>query len=461
MRFKQSFLDRELLYAETSGGRLRLASIFVPIYLETLLNCTIGTINTALISRVSETAVGAIGASNQLIEMYNTIFSVVVMGTTAVVSNHLGGERNRHAEAASTVSVVFAASLAIVLGVLLCLLRLPVLSLMHISQDLLPLTGTYYGFRTAFLVMPTTTTVLNALMRCYGYSRPGVYSGLLSNIVNLLGTLVSVRLLHDDLNAVILGVSISCVLGQASGLACSSLLFRCQRIRLRKPENYGVWNRNLLTMLKIGLPGAMSTMGYTISQTVTTSFVGSLGATLLSAKIFYSSVAFYCCMFSSSMGNANSVLIGYLCGQRLYDKADTVCYQLTRLTCVINLTLSCLLWLLRRQILLLFTTQEEILAMSTIVFAIDIVVEQSRARSQIYEYALRATGDTFFSMVGILISCWISGVGAAWLFGIRLRLGLPGIWIGFALDEMCRAFVTYGRWRSHRWIAINKKTIKQ
>ena len=197
-------------------------------------------------------------------------------------------------------------------------------------------------------------------------------------------------------------------------------------------------------------------MGFTISQTVSTSFIGSLGPVFLSAKVYFSTVTFYCCMFSSSLGNANSVLVGYLCGSRNYSRAIALCKQLTRITSASNLLLSCLLLLFRRPILALFTTQEEILSMALIVFSIDILVEQARAVSQIYEYALRSTGDTFFSMVGILASCWINGVGVAYLLGIRLGFGLPGIWVGFALDETCRALVTYGRWRSGRWIKKNQ-----
>lgn len=453
---KHSFLDRSLFSVQTSTHSIHLSKIFLPMYLETFFNCTLGTINTAIISRVSETAVGAIGASNQLIVMYTSLLSVIVMGATAVVSNYLGGSRLKEAHSASAVAIVFASVVSALFGLILALLRQPILVLMHIDESLLHLSMTYYGLRTLFLVIPTVTSVLNALMHCHGITRPAVYSGLISNIVNLTGSFLSVTLLRKNMQAVICGISISCIFGQVGALLCSFLLFRRHKITASFPNSLKIWLHHISTMLKIGVPGGMSTMGFTISQTVSTSFIGSLGPVFLSAKVYFSTVTFYCCMFSSSLGNANSVLVGYLCGSRNYSRAIALCAQLTRITSASNLLLSCLLLLFRRPILALFTTQEEILSMALIVFSIDILVEQARAVSQIYEYALRSTGDTFFSMVGILASCWINGVGVAYLLGIRLGLGLPGIWIGFALDETCRALVTYGRWRSGKWIEKNQ-----
>ena len=450
-------IDRSLFSVQTSTHSIRLSKIFLPMYLETLFNCTLGTLHTAIISGVSEDAVGAVGASNQLIVMYTSLFSVIVMGATTVVSNYLGGSRLREARAASTAALAFAAALSLGCGLLLALFRRPVLTWMHIEARLLPLAMTYYGLRTLLLAAPTMTSVLNALMHCHGVTRPAVYSGLLSNAVNLAGSLFSVTALRGSLPTVILGISVSCVAGQLCGLLCSLLLFRRHRIPLGRPASAAAWRHYVAAMLKVGVPGGMSTMGYTISQTVTTSFVGMLGPMYHSAKVYFSNVTFYCCMFSSSLGNANAVLVGYLCGGRQYDRAAALCRQLTRITSAANLLLSCLLLLFRRPVLSIFTSQEEVLAMALTVFAIDIVVEQARAVSQIYEYGLRSTGDTFFSMVGILASCWVNGVGVAYLLGIRLGLGLPGIWVGFALDETCRAAVTYGRWRSGRWRQINQR----
>ena len=89
--------------------------------------------------------------------------------------------------------------------------------------------------------------------------------------------------------------------------------------------------------------------------------------------------------------------------------------------------------------------------MALIIFIIDLFVEQARAISQVYEYALRAAGDVYFSFAILVVSCWVFGIGLSYVLAIPCGLGLIGCWIGLLADETTRAVVTYFRWRSGRW----------
>ncbi|MDE5898619.1 MAG: hypothetical protein K2H09_05080, partial [Treponemataceae bacterium] len=48
-------------------------------------------------------------------------------------------------------------------------------------------------------------------------------------------------------------------------------------------------------------------------------------------------------------------------------------------------------------------------------------------------------------------SMWEISVVLAWTLGIRLGLGLEGIWIGMAADEIFRGAVVLIRWKSGAW----------
>lgn len=401
--------------------------------LENLFNLTLGTVNTVILSNYSENAVAAVGTANQLISMYMTFFSVIAMGATAVTSNFLGAQRLQDARKATTAAIFFCATAGGVLGILFCFLHNPMLTFMNLNPEIFDESAAYYNIRSLFLVIPALTAVLNAVMRCYGITRPGVYSGFLSNVINLGGNILVLRIVKDDLRAIIIGIGISCVIGQFVGLLSSVCIFMRNKVRLQRLDSFSEAASYIKKILQIGLPGGMSTVGYTISQTITTSFIAVLGTSVLSAKIYFSTIASYCYICSNSLGNANSILIGRLCGAARYEDATRLNRQLHWITSAINLISSLLVLFFRIQILSLFTKQEEIFAMSLTIFLIDIIIEQARAVSQIYEYALRSTGDTFVSMVGILCSSWINGVGMAYLFAILLGLGLPGIWLGFAL----------------------------
>lgn len=451
------YIEPNLLQMETPAGRTTLMKLTLPIFFECLCNNSLGTINTAILSNYSESAVAAIGTANQLLIMFTMLFTVVSLGASAVTSNCLGGKRQKEAEMASYVAILFSALLSLTVGILCCALARPTLVAMNLDEATIADALPYYRIRTITLILPAMISAYSSILRCYGITKPGVYSGIISNVINLVICFAAVNIFTENRSVLLIGIAMACVVGQLGGLGYIMVCFRRKKIGLTKPESLKGAVGDLWKILQIGIPGGMSTVGYFISQTVSVSFVALISTEAISAKVYFSSITLYVCMFGMSVGNANSVLVGWLCGAKRHEDADRLCRQLWHRNSLLNLTLSLLLILLRVPILSIFTKQEEIIAMSLTIFAIDIIQEQSRACSQIYEYALRSTGDTLFSMLGILISCWVNGVGVAYLLGIHLGMGLPGIWIGFAADEFTRAVVTAGRWRTKKWVARSKK----
>jgi Na+-driven multidrug efflux pump len=66
--------------------------------------------------------------------------------------------------------------------------------------------------------------------------------------------------------------------------------------------------------------------------------------------------------------------------------------------------------------------------------------------------ALRAGGDTRFAMFMELFSIWLIGVPAALIGGFVLHLPVYYVYTMVLLEELVKAFVMVGRYRSRKWI---------
>ena len=150
---------------------------------------------------------------------------------------------------------------------------------------------------------------------------------------------------------------------------------------------------------------------------------------------------------------------GRLHGAGRHDRADRLNKMLVHFTVPINLLISLGILLLRVPLLSMFSDEKEIFAIAIGVFLVDILIEQARAFSHIYEYSLRSTGDVLPTMLTTLASCWIFSVALAYILGIHLGLGLIGFYIGLALDEWTRAAFTFFRWK-HRIAVLSDKKQK-
>lgn len=451
MNIKQKWFDPALFSIKTEKGTITLVSLFIPMLLEHVMLNMLGTVNTALLSDISEDAVAAVGAANQVLSMFSLVLNVIVSGAAAIVNNYLGAGKKKETAETAMVTVLLCSGLALLLGVLMAMGSPFLMSLMNLENEVNDYAVNYFRIRSAFWVISAVTMSLNILMRCYGIAKTAVYSGLVSNAVNLLGTLCVVRLLNSDVYQMVTAVSFACVVGMVGGLVVSVYNFRKQRIPLKMATSGKVFVNLILKMLKIGIPTGVATMGFTLSQVLSTSYVALLGAMVLSGKVYFTTITSYCYLFSFTMGNASAVLVGRYCGAGEHEKADKMCKQLCRITSALNLAVSVLLLIFYRPILGCFTKQEEIVAVAFIVFVIDLVMQQARAISHVYERTLVVTGDNLFSTICIIVSGMINGVGLGYFLSVHLGLGLPGLWCAFAVDEIVRAIATAGRWRTGKW----------
>jgi|GEM_PF-1400035 len=441
--------DKNLFRVTTSQGTLCLFSLLFPILFENIMNQLLGTVNTIVLSGYSEDSVAAVGAATGLVTVITIFFSVIATGSTVVVSNFIGAERKKSAG-----ETVFS---ALLLGVLISLVLSPILYLsgeklmltMNLSGKILEEAILYFKIRVLFLIFPCLSSILLATLRCYGYPKYTIIVGLITNLINLLLTVFVIHFPGNTPVTGVAGVASACVISQVVGLLLSAFLLFKTRIPIF-PVRKGLFGY-ISKILGIGIPSGLSSISFTFSQTVTTSFIALIGAYALSAKVYYANILSYVFLFSLSAGNANALLVGRLYGAGKYEHAKQLNAQLVKITVFINFLISLTVILLRKPLLAQFTQNQQIITLALGIFLIDLLVEQARAVSQVYEYALRATGDVLFSLIILICSCWIFSIGLSYFLAIKCNLGLIGCWIGLAVDEWIRAIVTYFRWRSGKW----------
>ena len=426
------------------------------MFLSNITNTLIGTVNTAVLSGYSEDAVAATGAANSMLNLFNLITAAVATGASVVISNFIGAERLKKATSAAFSAVITCSLIGLSSSVILLFFSRPLVAFMNLEGAVLEQAILYFRIRVAALLIPSLTSGLSAVMQCYGYPKYTVSAGLVSIVCNLFLNIYVIYFPKYAPLTGVAGIAAGSVVSQLIALLFILFFFLRVKIKLTRPDCFREFFELIGKILKIGLPSALSSGSFTLSQVITTSFVATLGTFAVSAKIYYTNILCYAYLFSMSLGNANALLIVRLCGAARYDHAKKLNRQLVKITTVVNFLISLSIVLFRVPLLSLFTENRAIIQMSLCILLVDIITEQARAVSQIYEYALRAAGDVAFTMVVVIISCWCCSVGLAYFLSIPCGLGLIGIWIGLAIDETIRAVATFFRWRSNKWIGILK-----
>ncbi len=457
---RKRVFDKSLLTVTTSLGSLRFVPLAIPIFLELIFNHLLGTVSTVVLSGYSDEAVVATGSVNIVFSLCVQLFAGMSTGASVIISNYIGAERLSDAKKAGGTAVLFLGMIGLGFAGMLLLSAPLLVRWMNLTGLVREYAIAYMRIRAIALIFAALTNVLLATMRCYGFPRYTVMIGIVKNICNLLCSTYAVYYAKIPELSGVRGVALGHIASECISLAIVIFFFARLKLGTSRPESGRAFLGTAKKILAIGIPTCVSSTGYTLSQIVTNSFAQLLPWPAPAAKIYCANILSYAYLFSSGCGHANALMAGRLYGAGRYEHADRLNKMLAHFTVPVNLLVSLGILLLRVPLLSMFTDEKEIFAIAIGVFLVDILIEQARAFSHIYEYSLRSTGDVMPTMVTTLISCWVFSVAFAYILGIHLGLGLIGFYIGLACDEWVRALFTFFRWKYRIAVLQGKKTPK-
>lgn len=435
----------------TPEGNLTLFALFLPILLELLLKNLMNTVTVFIMSNVSDDAVASIGVATQLMNIFIMFYMVIGSGATVAINQYLGAEKKQRAYDASTAVIYVCIALAVVIGGLVSILAEPLIRMMQLEERLIPDAALYLRIALGVSVFNAIMTSAMAVCRAYGNTLYPVLVSLLMNIINAgLGYIVVFRPFEIPLVGVG-GIAAARVLSEAVSCIVMLALLKKVQPELRYLNKSCLSLTVLRDIFKIGLPRGIQSFSFSMSQTVTTAVLAGLGAATVSCKVYLTNILYYSYLLGSALGQANSLMVGRLIGQREFDRA----YRMTLRNLVVTLTLNAafasVLALFRYQLLGMFTEDPTILTLGAAVMIIDIFVEIGRGMNHTFEGSLTAAGDVRVPMISGMCTSWCFSVLTAYVLGVKLGMGLYGCWIGFGLDEVVRGCIYIWRWRSGAW----------
>lgn len=82
---------------------------------------------------------------------------------------------------------------------------------------------------------------------------------------------------------------------------------------------------------------------------------------------------------------------------------------------------------------------------------VDIAIEFGRCLNMTFVSSLKAAGDYVFPLVVGLIMMWGFGATVGYGMGVLAGIGVAGVFMGTATDEVLRGILTMERWRRRSW----------
>lgn len=434
------------------GIKRQLASLAVPIFIETFLIMMLGAVDTIMLSRHSDASVAAVGVVNQIVMLCFLVFEVINLGTSVLCSQYLGaGLKDR---LATVVGVALAINLltGCAISATLFLGAGNILTAMGLSGEMMPEGLAYMRIVGGFAFVQALAMTVSATLRA---CNKAVYPMAVVAIVNVLNIFGNYALIFGKFGLPALGVEGAAISTAAGRTLAMIMLFAIMfrtTIPVIKPSLFRPFPfKEVKNLLKIGIPSAGEQLSYSSSQVLITYFINMLGVEALATRTYTVNVVMFGYLFCIAVSQGGAICIGHLIGRGKVMGTYLLGRFVMRISIIVSVSLSILIAVFGNVIFHALTSDAAIIKMGTTILVIDIVLELGRAINIFATNALRATGDVNFPFYIGLVVQWSVAVAAGYMLGIVAGLGIYGMWAMFTLDENIRGFIFARRWRSFKW----------
>jgi putative efflux protein, MATE family len=405
-----------------------------------------------MLNRFSEKAAAAMSSVNQFSFFIQLLYLMVAAGISILVSQSLGAGRKEDSGRIAMAGLSIIAAFAVAISLTVVFSAAPILGLYALDSDVREMATSFlviYGGCSFFMAMNLGQA---NILRAYGHPSDPMVVNIIALVITIAGNAIS---LYGPFGLPvwgIKGVAVANVFGQFVAFGLSAICIRRRReIRMPWRELPLVPRSTYAAILKVGVPTAGENVSYNFAQIIIVSFIARMGTEALAAYGLALSLSRYVFITGVSIGNAGQIKVGYLVGAGKHDQAYRSVWRYFAFGFCLSIAIILGLNLVKYPLLGLFTANKTVIAYAASALLIGFALEPGRNFNTIVLPALKGSGDTIFPvLVGICFQ-WGVGVSLAWLFGLKLGLGLMGVWMALACDEWSRGIINSLRWKSGAW----------
>ncbi len=429
-----------------------LRAMIVPLFLEQFLLLAVGLADTLVISHVSEEAVSGVTLVDQFNIIIIYLFGALAAGGAVVISQYIGRNDSGLASQSASQLLMFSTILSIFLMILTLAFHGEILNFLFgkVEPEVMDACVTYLivsAFSYPALAIYNSGA---ALYRSMGKTKTTMYISVASNIINVIGNLIGVFILH----AGILGVAIPSLIARTfSAVVITYACFSHEnKVYYTVGEIFNLRAGLLGKILNIAVPNGIESGIFQIVKVGLTSIVALFGTYQIAANGVAQSFWSVAAICNPVMGMVFITVIGQCMGAHDINAAKFYFKKIMRITLTISVAWNILILALAPIILKLYALEPQ-----TVELVLWLIVIHNFCSSVVSPYAfplgngLRATGDVRYTMIVAVASSVGGRLVLAYLFGVIFGLGVIGVAIAMCIDWIIRAILYKRRMDSGAW----------
>ena len=364
------------------------------------------------------------------------LLTFVAMGFSSagqvLISQDVGAKRMDAVQKTIGTMFTFLLGISVVISVTCYFIRNLMLDLLNTPAESYTFTMDYTVTCIFGLLFIYGYNIISAILRGMGDSRRPFVFIAIAAVVNIVLDLWFIAGLKME----VFGAALATVISQGLSfiIALTYLYIKRESFGFNfKPASFKIDSLAFKKLVALGVPMAIQSAAINLSKIVLTSWINLYGVVFSALSGLYNKINMMIGIVSQSFTTAGSTMVGQSLGAKKYDRVPKIMKVVLCSSVLISTILAVALFFFSEPIFRMFTGDEEVLAIASIVVLPAILNMYGSATRSVSFSLMNGSGNAKLNFAVAIIDGMISRIGISALLGFAVGMGCQGFWYGDAL----------------------------
>lgn len=429
-----------------------LKRLIAPMIIEQFLAILVGMSDSIMVATVGEHAVSGVSLVDNIFILLIYLFAALATGGAVVMGQYLGQNKHEKANRAVNQLILFTALFAICIMIGLYLARNLILHRVFgaIEANVMEASKTYLLIVSASIPFIALYNAGAAVFRTMGNSKVPMYLSMMMNAINVGGNAI----LIFGFGMGVAGAATSTLVSRViSAVAIIFLLCSPEHLlHLERPFSFKLDFGMLKKIAYIGIPNGLENGMFQLGKIMVLSMITGFGTAAIAANAVSNIIATFQVLPGMSVGMAVITVCSRCVGAGDYEAARYYTRKILKLVHILIIVFSVTTLVTLPGIMHLYNLSDDAMTFTKqIIWYHGICCMLIWPEAFTLPNTLRAASDVKFCMILSIISMWVFRIAFSYIIGVRMGMGVLGVWIAMTIDWAVRAVLFIIRYRGKRW----------
>ncbi len=388
-----------------------------PLALTGILQQVFNAMDVMVVGRfASKQAMAAVGSNTPIVGLMVNLFVGISLGANVTIARYIGQERPKDVKKAVHTAILISIVCGLGAGILGLLFSGPVLSLMDVPPEVLPMALAYLRLYLCGLPVILLYNFEAAIFRACGDTKTPLICLVLAGILNVVLNLFFVVGLHRNAD----GVALATVISNAfSAITMFILLLRTDQVVKIDLSSFHPDPHVFRVIIRIGLPAGIQSMVFSFSNILIQSAINSLGADIMAASSAAFNVEIFAYFIVNAFGQGCTTFIGQNNGAGKKERCKKITKIAFLMDLVATVVISAVIIIFAKYILSFFNEDPAVLSYGLMRVKFITYFQVVNATIEIFSGTLRGYGNSLAPALIALLG--ICGTRIIWVYTVFPR----------------------------------------